>query len=683
MRILKIMLPLLVLLLWGATAHAQTEEEGVVYTLNTRCIPSDAGRHQPSSGKYEENTVVRLYGNPNTGFNFIQWEDEAGNVVSATESFDYTMPAHDVTLIARFEYNPSSPAEPTVPEIKNYTTINLTASPADGGWFSTYGEYIRVTDSEYQYEVDTWAELYANSNTGFRFVNWTENGEVVSTESGLAFTVGEGERSLVANFVYDPDAPSEPEGAKYYHTLTVTANPPEAVSVLYGNGEHISGTEVAVYGTINMNYVFDNWVDDRGEIVPGDFLLHYTMPYRDATLTANFHYEFNPANPDEPGVPDIDDHGIVGKPRMTMQDDTHVLILCATPGATIHYTLDGSEPTTASEVYNGPVFVPGNIIVKAIAVKEGMEDSTVTTYQVTSYRAAMPSVTFENSKITITTATEGATIYYTTDNNDPTSSSLVYTAPFDMDQDGVVKAMATLEGLTDSDIAVYVFDKADHTLEAPTFSLDAEGRLVITASREGASVYYTIDGSEPSTSSTIYTGPITLTHNCTIKALTTHSQYYPSPVAEYEVEGFVVETPTLQYADLALTIAVATEGAEIRYTLDGTIPEESSSLYSEPLHLTEDCVVVAKGFKANFNPSDTISYNFVYIDHVAAAPVLTYDQANKSVVMECATPDAEIRFTIDGTEPTAATGSRYEGPVAVVGNATYTARAFRSDLFES
>ena len=100
-------MPLLVLLLGSTTAQAQ--DEGV-YTLTTRCIPADAASDFPSVSENAAESSVYLRAYARTGFRFLQWEDESGNVVSTSSNFYYTMPARDVTLIARFEYDPSSPA---------------------------------------------------------------------------------------------------------------------------------------------------------------------------------------------------------------------------------------------------------------------------------------------------------------------------------------------------------------------------------------------------------------------------------------------------------------------------------------------------------------------------------------------------------------------------------------------
>ena len=116
---------------------------------------------------------------------------------------------------------------------------------------------------------------------------------------------------------------------------------------------------------------------------------------------------------------------------------------------------------------------------------------------------------------------------------------------------------------------------------------------------EGGQTHYTTDGSNPDESSALYAGPLDIEGNFRIKAYTSHINYFDSPIAEYVMEGFKVARPTYTYTNLELVFATATDGAEIRYTLDGSIPEESSTLYAGPLSLEEDCKVTARGFNSS------------------------------------------------------------------------------------
>lgn len=58
-------------------------------------------------------------------------------------------------------------------------------------------------------------------------------------------------------------------------------------------------------------------------------------------------------------------------------ENTEVTIACETEGATIFYTTDGTAPTVASTQYTAPIVIKEAVTLKAIAVKEGMNDSNV------------------------------------------------------------------------------------------------------------------------------------------------------------------------------------------------------------------------------------------------------------------------------------------------------------------
>ena len=54
-----------------------------------------------------------------------------------------------------------------------------------------------------------------------------------------------------------------------------------------------------------------------------------------------------------------------------------VALACATDGATIYYTTDGSDPTIGSMIYSDPIAVYAPTTIKAIAVKAGMANSAI------------------------------------------------------------------------------------------------------------------------------------------------------------------------------------------------------------------------------------------------------------------------------------------------------------------
>src|SRR2546428_286200 len=137
-----------------------------------------------------------------------------------------------------------------------------------------------------------------------------------------------------------------------------------------------------------------------------------------------------------------------------------VAISDATPGATIYYTTDGSTPTSASSVYSGPIAVAQTTTIKAMAAASGMSDSAVAsaTYTILQ-QVATPTFSPAGGTyvgpitVTLSDATSGATIHYTTNGSTPTASSPVYSGPIAVTQTTTIKAMAAASGMSDSAVA--------------------------------------------------------------------------------------------------------------------------------------------------------------------------------------------------------------------------------------
>ena len=145
-----------------------------------------------------------------------------------------------------------------------------------------------------------------------------------------------------------------------------------------------------------------------------------------------------------------------------------VTITCETAGAKIYYTLDGTPPTDESTEYTGSFTVLVTTTVKAIAVKEDMDDSNVATetytFPVATEQVETPeilpaggTITETSVEVTITCETAGAKIYYTLDGTPPTDESTEYTVPFTLTETTTVKAIAVKEGMDDSAVATETY----------------------------------------------------------------------------------------------------------------------------------------------------------------------------------------------------------------------------------
>lgn len=155
---------------------------------------------------------------------------------------------------------------------------------------------------------------------------------------------------------------------------------------------------------------------------------------------------------------------------------TTVTLASSTTGATIYYTLDGSEPSaTSGTKYEAPFEITENCTVKAIAVKQGNDDSSVATFEaIVQVVAAAPQISIERqagqSLVTISTSEEGATVYYGFVEAATTSNSVAYEEPVAITQPVTIYAFAAGEGFLSSEI-VSAFVGVDG-VDATTIRLD-------------------------------------------------------------------------------------------------------------------------------------------------------------------------------------------------------------------
>ncbi len=142
---------------------------------------------------------------------------------------------------------------------------------------------------------------------------------------------------------------------------------------------------------------------------------------------------------------------------------------------------------------------------------------------------------------------------------------------------------------------------------APTFSVPggtytAVQTVTISDSVADATFYYTTDGTTPTTSSTVYSGPVTVSSTESLQAMATAPGWSPSPVASasYTLD-LIVAPPSFSPAPgnyatgQSITLADATQGAAIYFTTDGSTPTASSSLYSAPIIVNQTTTIEAIG----------------------------------------------------------------------------------------
>ena len=327
-----------------------------------------------------------------------------------------------------------------------------------------------------------------------------------------------------------------------------------------------------------------------------------------------------------------------------------VTITSETQGASIYYTLDGSTPTTSSTLYTEPITISETATLKAIATKSDMNNSAVSTAEYTIITSTDGKITdvmtagdltatstsykdftgvtlisdavyagnsaknngniqlrSSNSNSGIVTTTSGGTILtvkinVANGNNtiDVYGSNTAYESAADLynasKQGTKLGSVSTTETISVSGDYKYVGVRANNgvvylssieftwntstapTAAAPTFSpaggtyTEAQS-VTISSATEGAAIYYTLDGSTPTTSSTLYTAPITISETATIKAIATKSGMNNSAVnsADYTILN-VADAMTVAEG-ITYTQGVGTAGSTEPIMVKGVISQ--------------------------------------------------------------------------------------------------------------
>lgn len=231
--------------------------EDYIWTFTS--IPSISVSANPSTsgtvsgaGNFAQNSTTTVTATALPGFVFANWTENS-TIVSTSSNYTFKVSGNR-TLVANF-----------IPVPPGTFAINLSSSPVAGG----------TTNGAGAYPTGSTVTVTAAANTGYTFMNWTENGNIVSTSSSYQFVLT-GNRTLVANFKIIPNS---------QFALTLSSNP-TAGGMTDGEGSYPSGSSVTAKAVNNTGYNFTNWTEN-GVIVSTS--ANYTFALNgNRTLVANF-----------------------------------------------------------------------------------------------------------------------------------------------------------------------------------------------------------------------------------------------------------------------------------------------------------------------------------------------------------------------------------------------------------
>ena len=163
--------------------------------------------------------------------------------------------------------DPDDPTDPDDPVEPEQVIINAAVQPIESGTVSGDGSF----------EPGDYVTLEAIANEGYRFVNWTSDGDILSEESFYFFTANN-DMEIVANF----------EPVEY--TVSLSLTPAESGEVS-GGGTYFHGEEVTVTAVAAEGYVFLYWLESD-EVVSQE--AEYTFEASQRSLTAVFEEDIPP-----------------------------------------------------------------------------------------------------------------------------------------------------------------------------------------------------------------------------------------------------------------------------------------------------------------------------------------------------------------------------------------------------
>jgi len=354
------------------------------------------------AGTYSVATNVQIMATANSGWTFTGWNDSNTN---ATRTI--TVPATNFTFTATF--------------VQQSVTIGVVANPTNGGTVSGGGAYT----------IGTNVQIMATANSGWKFANWSDG----NTNATHIITVPATNFTYTATFM-QPTA-----------TIGVVASPTSGGTV-GGAGTYPVGTNVQITATANSGWTFIGWSDGN------TYATHtITVPATNITFTAAFS-QLTVATP------------TIAPNGGTFTNSVSVTLACGTTGATIHYTIDGSTPTTNSTTYVSAITLSNSVTVNAIGVATGYAQSSgvaagftiINVPTVATPVFAPAGGTYTSSvQVAISCSTSSSTIRYTTDGSTPTGSSPAYTGMITLTQSATLKAVGFASGDIASTVATASF----------------------------------------------------------------------------------------------------------------------------------------------------------------------------------------------------------------------------------
>jgi hypothetical protein len=252
-------------------------------------------------------------------------------------------------------------------------------------------------------------------------------------------------------------------------------------------------------------------------------------------------------------------------------------IFCATPGAAIYYTLDGSVPTTSSLLYTGAIYFASASVVRAAAYENGWLPS------VAGVGYYGPPAVPANAQVTRTVNTNSPTTPVVTFNVVPGTNAKCVAVTESLPAGlGATNVTAGGTYIASNNVVEWGPFLGTNVQTLSYTPMGLPGTYPVRAA-------WSVDG--------VGAGEVSGTN----LFLATVASSIPPPPPQVATPGFAPASGA--NVPVSVTITDATPGALIYYTTNGSLPTQSSTPYSSAIYLATAAVVRAAAFTNGWTPS--------------------------------------------------------------------------------
>ncbi len=283
----------------------------------------------------------------------------------------------------------------------------------------------------------------------------------------------------------------------------------------------------------------------------------------------------------------------------------------STSGDQIRYTTNGSAPAASSTLYTTAISLTSSATVRAQIFRNGAAQGTATSaaYVITaapSIVTATPAAgSFANSvSVTLAGGSIGDEIRYTTNNSAPTASSTLYSTPISITTTTTIRAQLFNAGVAKGQVMTAVYSitvPSTLTLSPASGTFPNYVVVTITGAAKGTVLRYTLDGANPTSSSTITAGQVTILSSKTLKV-----QAFLNSVANGQPAAgdYTINVGAPKFSPIPgtyttarlITISRGATAGTIHYTLDGSDPTAASPAYTQAIKISATTTLTARIF---------------------------------------------------------------------------------------